>query len=214
MQSAWKWSPWVGSLQSDSANSYFTTMINSSKMITSCSNMINMSPPLDIDLSTAGTWTLGLVERDLKALSTMVFATWAIVDFSSGEDPCILVLVMAFQESKLTKNMSTNLGGPGENGFLVRVQQDERVLLIQARDLWSLGLLLLSYESNRQSPSHLLGWSSQIKNHLLLHLVDVVVVLVLYIITFSSTWLVLTRGFFEPTELHCDWTLGWRWSWW
>ena len=148
MQSAWKWSPWVGSLRSDSANSYFTTMINSSKMITSCSNMINMSSPLDIDLSTACTWTLGLVERDLKALSTMVFATWAIVDFSSGEDPCILVLVMAFQESKLTKKMATNLGGPGENGFLVCVQQDERVLPVQARDLWALGLLLRAIDNH------------------------------------------------------------------
>ena len=148
MQSAWKWSPWEGSLQSDSANSYFTTMINSSKMITSCSNMINMSPPLDIDLSTPGTWTLCLVERDLKALSTMVFATWAIVDFSSGEDPCILVLLMAFQESKLTKKMSTNLGGPGEHRFLVCVQQDESVLPVQARDLWSLGLLLKAIDNH------------------------------------------------------------------
>ena len=148
MQSAWKWSPWVGSLQSDSANSYFTTMINSSKMITNCSNMINISLPLDIDLPTAGTWTLGLVERDWKALSTMVFATWAIVDFSSGEDPCILVLVMAFQGSKLAKKMATNLGGPGENGFLVRVQQDERVLPVQARDLWSLGLLLRAIDNH------------------------------------------------------------------
>ena len=50
--------------------------------------------------------------------------------------------------------MATNLGGPGENRFLVRVQQDERVLLVQARDLWSLGLLLRA-----------------IDNHLLLYLV-------------------------------------------
>ena len=167
MQSAWKWSPWVGSLQSDSANSYFTRMINSSKMITSCPNMINMSPPLDIDLPTAGTWTLGLVERDLKALSTMVFATWAIVDFSSGEDPCILVLVMAFQESKLTKKDGDQPERPRWEqisclcpaGWTRPPCSGSRPLVI--------GVIA---EGNRQSTSHLLVWSSQMKNHLLLYL--------------------------------------------
>ena len=78
----------------------------------------------------------------------MVPARLTITDFSSAEEPweiqsCSLAKIEAskqnynedVEDGAVSKDVGGDLRCPGENGFLVHVQQDERVLTAQARDL-------------------------------------------------------------------------------
>ena len=141
MRPAWLRSLLVGSVRSDSSEKRFGRKL----VFTSSSSIITIIITLIIIIILNWTtWTLGLVESDPNALSTMVSATLAILDFSSAEEPWRKKLgIKIYQEKE-----GADLRGPCENWFLVHVQQNECVLVVQAGHLFGHWVMVVELVMN------------------------------------------------------------------
>ena len=183
MQSAWKWSPWVGSLQSDSANSYFTTMINSSKMMLLKHDQYVTSPwywsinARHLNSGLGGERLEGVVDDGFRHLSHCWLLLWwrslhfgisdgisrEQVDKKDGDPP------ERPRWERISCSCPAGWTRPPYSGSRPLVIGVIAVVIWEQETItFSSTWLLLTY---KKSPSPPLGWSSQMKNHLLLYLV-------------------------------------------